>query len=178
MLMWDEEYTAFRYYCPNYINKESNYKVGAKIMFANMILNHVPARYENVPKGMIAKFDLRPTALYRYIYDIENKRYKEEYITNDVNKIVKMCFIDGDRNHFNSVETIWAGIHSDIFINPQEVKSIEKNWFVNCWKKGWTSIVPEDFNLQYWTNIQIWEFIHEQDSINKINQVFNNGQEI
>lgn len=173
IMMWDEEYTKFRYYCPNYLNHESFYKTGAKIMFANMILNHVPARYKDVPKGMSAKFDFRPTALYRYIYDIENLRYTEEYITSDVDRIVRMCFTDGDRKHFNSVESIWSAIHSNIFINPKEVKSIEKNWFVNCWKKGWTSIVPEDFELQYWKNYEIWKYINKQAKINKINNLFN-----
>ena len=178
MIMWDEDYTKFRYYCPNYINHESNYKTGAKIMFANMILNHVPAKYENVSKGMSAQFDFRPTALYRYIYDLKNKKYKEEFITIDVNRIVKMCFKDGDKSHFNTVESIWKTIHSDIFIAPEEVKSIEKNWFVNCWRKGWTSIVPEDFKLQYWTNEEIWEFINKQKLVNKINQLFDQGREI
>lgn len=173
ILMWDEDYTKFRYYCPNYINKESKYKTGAKIMFTNMILNHIPARYENIHEGFAAKFDFRPTALYRYIYDLTQMKYCEEYITNDVDRIVKMCFKDGDRNHFNTVESIWEAIHSDIFISPQEVKSIEKNWFVNCWRKGWTYIVPEDFKLLYYTNEEIWEFIHKQDKINKINQIFN-----
>ena len=178
ILMWDEEYTKFRYYCPNYINKESNYKTGAKIMFANMILNHVPERYNDIPVGMTAKFDFRPNALYKFIYDYKNSRYKEQYITNDVNKIVNMCFIDGDKNHFNTVETLWEAIHSNIFISPSETKSIEKNWFVNCWRKGWTSIVPENFKLQYWTNEEIWEAINKQDKINKINELFDQKMEI
>ena len=178
MLMWDEEYTKFRYYCPNYINKESNYKTGAKIMFANMILNHTPARYDNIHEGFSAKFDFRPTALYRYIYDLTKMQYCEEYITTDINKIAKMCFTDGDITHFNTVESLWKAIHSDIFVNPNEVKSIEKNWFVNCWRKGWTSIVPENFELQYWTNEEIWAFIKKQDKINKINQIFDRGREI
>lgn len=173
ILMWDEEYTKFRYYCPNYINKESNYKTGAKIMFMNMILNHVPARYKNIPKGIDAKFDFRPTALYRNIYDTKNLKYYEQFITVDVNEIVNMCFKDGDINHCNTIETLWEAIHSDIFINPSEVKSLEKNWFINCWKKGWTYIKPEDFKLQYWTTEEIWEFIHKQDNINKINNIFN-----
>ena len=172
MMMWDEDYTSFRYYCPNYINKESEYKTGAKIMFANMILNHTPSRYKNVPEGMIAKFDFRPTALYRYIYDPKNQRYREEFVTIDVDEIVNMCFKDGDRNHFNTVETLWEAIHMDIFVSPEEVKEIEKNWFVNCWKKGWTTIVPENFELQYWTNKEIWEYINKQDKVNKINQLF------
>ena len=178
ILMWDEDYTKFRYYCPNYINKESNYKTGAKIMFANMILNHTPARYENVPKGMSAKFDFRPTALFRYIFDIQNSKYMEEFTTIDVQEIVNMCFTDGDKNHFNTVETIWEAIHSDVFVNPSEVKEIEKNWFINCWRKGWTSIVPENFKLQYWTNDEIWKFIKRQDFINKLNQIADKGREI
>ena len=145
-------------------------------MFANMILNHVPARYENIHEGFSAKFDFRPTALYRYIYDLTKMKYKEEFITTDVDRIVKMCFTDGDVNHFNTVESLWKAIHSDVFINPSEVKSIEKNWFVNCWRKGWTYIVPEDFKLLYYTNEEIWEFIHKQDKINKINQIFNKEQ--
>ena len=178
MLMWDEEYTRFRYYCPDYINHESNYKTGAKIMFANMILNHVPTKYENLSEEFSVKMDFRPTALYRYVYDLKNKRYKEEFITTDVQKIVNMCFTDGDRTHFNTVESLWNAIHSNVFVNPLEVKAIEKNWFVNCWQKGWTSIVPENFKLQYWSNDEIWTFINQQDKINKINELFDGGREI
>jgi hypothetical protein len=80
-----------------------------------------------------------------------------------------MCFSDSNRNHFNSVETLWEAIHSDIFKYPDEVKSIEKNFFVNCWRKGWVNIVPENFKLQYWTNEELWYFMNKQDKINKIN---------
>ena len=178
MMMWDKEYTQFRYYCPNFINNESQYKTGAKIMFANMILNHTPSRYKDLDEGMGAKFDFRPTALYRYVYDLKNERYKEEFITTDVQEIVNMCFTDGDRTHFNTVESLWDVIHSDVFVSPLEVKAIEKNWFVNCWRKGWTSIIPENFQLQYWSNDEIWNFIKKQNAINKINQIIDNGREI
>jgi len=178
ILMWDEEYTKFRYYCPNYINNESEYKTGAKIMFANMILNHTAERYNGIDNGMTAKFDFRPNALYRFVCDIKNKRYYDEFITTSVNKIVNMCFTDGDRSHFNTVETLWESIHSNVFTAPEEVRSIEKNWFINCWRKGWTSIVPENFKLQYWTNEEIWSFIHKQETINKINQLFDGDREI
>ena len=178
ILMWNEEYTKFRYYCPNYINNESQYKTGAKIMFANMILNHVPERYNDIPNEMSVKFDFRPTALYKFIYDIKNKKCYDKFITMDVDKIVNMCFNDGDKNHFNTVETLWETIHTNIFVNPSEVKSIEKNWFINCWKKGWTSIVPEKFNLEYWSNAEIWEFINKQEKINKINSLFDQNREI
>lgn len=178
MIMWNEDYTKFRYYCPNYINNESNYKVGAKIMFANMIINHSPERFINLLEGQTAKFDFRPTALYKIIYDFNTLTYKEEYITDDVDKIVRMCFSDGNRNHFNSVETLWEAIHSDVFRNPSHVKDIEKNWFINCWRKGWTSIKPEHFNLQYWKNEEIYKYINETNIVNKINQIFQNGREI
>ena len=169
MNVWDKDYTEFRYYCPNYKNDESQYKVGQKIMFANMIINHTEDRHKGLPKGQYGKFDFRPTALYRYVYDIEKSLYKEEYVTISVDEIVNMCFSDGNINHFNSVETLWEAIHSDIFKYPHEVKSIEKNFFVNCWRKGWVNIVPENFNLQYWTNEELWYFMNKQDKINKIN---------
>ena len=179
MIMWDEDYTKFRYYCPNYINNESNYKTGAKIMLTNMILNHVPARFDNLEDNNYkVKFDFRPTALYRYVFDEKNNRYKEEYITNNVDKIVNMCFIDGNRSHFNTVESIWEAIHSDIFTGKNELKIIERNWFVNCWRKGWTSVIPENFKLQYWTNEEIWKEINRQKNINIINRIIDNGDEI
>lgn len=174
ILMWDEDYTKFRYYCPNYINKESNYKVGAKIMFATMILNHTFQQTENIQY----KYDFRPTALYKYIYNHKEKILTEEFVSIKPNEIANICFSDGDINHFNSVETLWEAIHSNIFKYPNEVKIIEYNWFINCWRKGWTSIVPENFELQYWTNDEIWKGIHKQDKINRINQVFQNGMEI
>lgn len=174
ILMWDKAYTAFRYYCPNYINNESKYKVGAKIMFANMILNHTKEKNENLDKDYyIGQFDFRPTALYKFIFDTKNVKYLEEFITTNPIDIAKICFKDGDTKHFNSVETLWDAIHSNIFKYPDEVKSIEKNWFVNCWRKGWTSIVPEDFKLSYWTNEEIWKYINKQKQINTINQMFN-----
>lgn len=180
MLMWDKDYTQFRYRCPDYKNNESNYKVGAKIMFTNMVINHcIKERYENLPnENSTAKFDFRPTALYRTIYNLKDSTYAHQLYTLDVNKIVNMCFKDGNRNHFNSVETLWDAIHSDAYRYPEEVKILEKNWFVNCWRKGWTSVVPENFNLSYWTNDEIWEFINEQDEINKINQFVQRKREI
>lgn len=169
MNVWDKDYTEFRYYCPNYKNDESQYKVGQKIMFANMIINHTLDRHKGLQEGQYGKFDFRPTALYRYVYDIKKSLYKEEYVTISVDDIVNMCFLDGDKSHFNSVETIWEAIHSDIYKYPEEVKSIEKNFFINCWRKGWVNIVPENFKLQYWSNNEIWQFMNKQDKINKIN---------
>ena len=179
MIMWDKDYTAFRYKCPNYINKESNYKVGAKIMFANMILNHCnEAKLKNLPDNFMAKFDFRPTALYRFIIDIKNEIWKEDFVSIDPYEIAGFAFYDSNIFHFDSVETLWKEIHSNNFKYPNETKSIEMNFFKNCWRKGWTSIVPEDFKLQYWTNEEIWKEINEQKFINKINQIIQNGREI
>ena len=179
MVMWYTDYTAFRYFCPNYRNDESKYKVGAKIMLTSIILNHcIKEKNKDLLYDEIAKFDFRPTALYRFIYSNTRKAYKEEFVTANVNKIVEMCFYDNDRKHFNSVESLWGAIHSDNFKYPNEVKQIEMVWFVCCFRKGWTSIVPEDFKIEYWTNDQIWYNINQQKEINKINEFLQQGKEI
>jgi hypothetical protein len=172
MNIWDEDYTRFRYYCPDYRKNESRYKVGQKIMFATMLLNHTQDKHDGLEDGCLSKFDFRPTALFRYWTNPKDDLLHEQYITTDVDKIVNMCFKDGDRNHFNSIETLWEAIHTDNFKYPEEVKSIEHNFFVNCWRKGWENIVPEDFNIQYWSNEEIWESINKQAKINKINNIF------
>lgn len=178
MIMHYPEYTAFRYFCPNYANHESKYKVGAKIMFANMILNHCAERFDRLNNGETAKFDFRPTALYRYIFNIKEKKYKEEFISHDPIEIASMAFNDGDVRHFNSVETLWIGIHSDKFKYKNEVKAIERSFFINCFRKGWTSIRPEDFKLQYWTVDELYEAINKQRVINEINRIGQKGKEI
>lgn len=172
MNIWDEDYTRFRYYCPDYRKNESRYKVGQKIMFATMLLNHTKERYDGLEEGCNSKFDFRPTALFRYWNNPKDAVLHEQFITFDVDTIVNMCFKDRDRNHFNSIETLWEAIHTDNFKYPEEVKSLEHNFFVNCWRKGWENIVPEDFKLQYWTNEEIWESINKQSKINKINNIF------
>lgn len=174
MNIWDIEYAKFRYYCPDYRLNESKYKVGQKIMFANMILNHTKEKYDGLEKNCLAKFDFRPTALFRYYMNINDNILHEKFITYDVNTIVNMCFNDGNKSHFNSIETLWEAIHSEDYKYPEEVKDLEFNFFINCWKKGWTNIVPEDFKLKYWTNEQIWNAIHKQSNINKINNVICN----
>lgn len=179
MIMWDREYTAFRYKCPDYSKNESNYKVGAKIMFANMLLNHcLEEKNKNLTEGQFGKFDFRPTALYRFIFDINRSKWKEEFITTNPTEIAGYAFKDSDISHFDTVESLWKEVHSDNFKYPDEVKIIEKNWFVNCRRKGWTSIIPEDFELQYWTNDEILEFVNEQKMVNKINQCLQIGREI
>lgn len=179
MIMWNPEYTAFRYYCPNYRNDESHYKVGAKIMFANMILNHCEEKNKNLPEGQFGKFDFRPTALFRFVYDVKNSRYKEEFISDNPKEIASFAFKDSDVHHFDSVETIWESIHNpNVFKYIDETKIIEQNFFRNCFRKGWTSIKPEDFKLEYNSIEDIYKIINEQKIINKINELGQNGREI
>lgn len=179
MIMWNPEYTAFRYWCPDYRKNESQYKVGAKIMFANMVLNHTKARYENLEPNQTAKFDFRPTALFRYVYDLKNMLYKEEYITDDPKTIASYAFTDSDIHHFDSVETLWDAIHdSSVFKNIKQTPIIEQNFFRNCFRKGWTSIIPENFKLEYNSVEDIYKIINEQKLINKINELGQQGKEI
>ena len=173
MIMWDKDYTKFRYYCPDYRKNESKYKVGAKIMFANMILNHCQEKNNNLNDDEVGQFSFRPTALFRYVYKKDLSKYKEQYITNDPVEIAGYAFKDKDISHFNSVETLWKAIHSDNFKYPQEVKELEKNLFRNSFRKGWSYIVPEDFKLEYWDNETIWKVINEQRLIYKINSLSN-----
>lgn len=177
MIMWDKLYTAFRYWCPDYRNNESKYKVGAKIMFTNMILNHTDERNKNLQDDELGQFDFRPTALYRYIYKKDFSKYKTEYITIDPFEIASYCFKDGDPDHFISVEILWDAIHSDNFKYPDEVKEIEKNLFKNSFKKGWTSILPEDFELKYWSVNDIYKVINVEKTVNEINKFFQDGHE-
>lgn len=171
--VWDTEYTKFRYYCPNYINNESKYKVGQKIMFATMVINHCnDLKKQNCNTNQQGKFIFAPTGLFHRIYDTNKMIYTDIFITTSVQKIVSMCFNDNDPSHFNSIETLWEAIHSDKYKYPEEVKSLERNFFVNCWRKGWESIVPEDFELQYWSNEEIWEIINKHKRSNKINNIF------
>lgn len=174
MNIWDIEYTKFRYYCPDYRKNESKYKVGQKIMFANMILNHTKEKYHGLENDCFAKFDFRPTALFRYYMSKKDNIIHEQFITFNVNTIVNMCFNDNNKSHFNSIETLWDAIHSKSYKYPEELKDLEFNFFINCWKKGWTNIVPENFNLKYWTNEQIWEGINKQSKINKVNNIICN----
>lgn len=170
--VWDADYTKFRYYCPDYTKGESKYKVGQKIMFANMIINHTDNKNEGLSNGQCSRFKFEPTGLFRYIYELSNNRYKSYLYTLNPKQIAKMCFSDGDISHFNSVETLWETIHSNIYKYPEEVKELEKRFFVYCHKKGWTNIHPEDFYLQYWTVDEINNFIKNENLYHNINKVF------
>ena len=179
MVMHNKDYTVFRYYCPNYKNGESKYKVGTKIMLANMILNHSEEKNKNLPDNCFGKFDFRPTALYRWVYDLNKYLYKDEYITDNPTEIASYVFYDSDVSHFNSVESLWESIHNPkIFKYIESTPIIERNFFRNCFRKGWTSIIPEDFKLEYNTLQEIYEIIHKQEIVNNINKIGQQGKEI
>lgn len=173
MNVLDAAYTRFRYYCPDYTKNESLYKVGQKIMFANLIINHTKEKDENLDDGQFARFKYEPTGLIRYIYDIQNNRCRDYLYTLDPNVIANMCFTDGDVSHFNSVETLWNAIHSDVYKYPEELKEIEKRFFIYCYKKGWTNIIPEDFEMTYWTVEEINKFLDSEKSFHNLNKIAN-----
>lgn len=171
--VWDIDYTKFRYYCPNYLKNESKYKVGQKIMFANMVINHcLDLRQKNLQKNEFGIFLFEPIGLLRNIVNIDSNILTQEFVTKNPQEIAGMCFYDSNINHFNSIETLWDAIHSDNYKYPSEVKKLEKNFFINCWKKGWTNIVPENFEMQHWTNEEIWNFLNEENKIHKLNSIF------
>jgi len=167
----DLDYTKFRYYCPDYTQNESNYKVGTKIMFANMILNHCAEKNKNIPDGYYGKYDFSPIGLYRYVINKQNfNDYKREFITLDVNTIVTIPFKQNNLGYFNSIETLWDAIHSDAFKYPEEVKAIEINFFINSYRKCWEELVkPEDFNLSSDVLAIIYKRLEEEKQLRAIN---------
>lgn len=183
MVMRDKEYTKFRYYCPDYRKNESKYKVGVKIMWANTILNHCKERFEgvNIKEGEIGMFRFVPDGLWQTIFKpSENfKVISKKFITTDVDKIVNMVFDDGDRSHFNSVETLWEGIHSKHYKYPEEVKRLEASLMINSYRKSWKeNINPRDFEFKYWTYEEIDKMLipYKQEKI--INQMLDKANEV
>lgn len=176
----DENYTKFRYECPDYTKNESAYKTGMKIMFTSMILNHCQERNANMAAGYYGKYDFTPIGLYLYSINIENMMdYTYDFVTTNVDDIIHLPFNEkGSWDDFHSVETLWAAIHSDKFKYVDELKIIELNWFINSYKKGWYSIKPEDFKLSYWTVDEINKKLEFYKGLQKINYMINKGKEI
>ena len=118
--------------------------------------------------------------LYLYKINMENMmEYTYDFVTTDVNTIIHLPFNEkGSWEDFHSVETLWDAIHSDKFKYPEELKIIELNWFINSFKKGWYSIKPEDFKLQYWTADEIYKKLEFYKGLQKINYIINKGKEI
>ncbi len=181
ILMHDEEYTKFRYYCPNYKENESNYKVGAKIMFTNTILNHC---FDELNKGLksnsetheVAQFEYSPIGLYRIISTVKNDNlsmlnWRQEFVTINSDEIAGYVFKDANKSHFNSIETLWKAIHSDNFKYPNEVRALERSLFVNSYRKCWEEqIKPENFIFTYWTLNDIYkefDIYKKERNINK-----------
>ena len=177
----DEQYTEFRYYCPDYTKGESQYKVGHRIMFLNMILNHCnEAKFKNVANNEYPKFDFSPIGLYRDISERNNilKYIRTDFITTDVDEIISMMAYNPRCEDFNTVESLWAFIHSDNFkYSDTETPRMEITFFMNCYMKGWTWVQPEDFQLQYTTVEQIRKYLKYIEHSVMINRNLQNGAE-
>lgn len=171
ILVIDEEYSKFRYYCPDYINGESKYKVGTKIMYMGTILNHCCVHEQD---NLILKLKFEPIGLYVDFWDLETNEAWMELASLDPVEIAGFMFKDKNPKHCNSIETLWEQIHSDNFLYPEQVKSLELSLFVNSYRKGWEELVrPEDFDLQYWELDEIKEKLKVHSNLRKINNVLN-----
>ena len=167
MQMRNRDYTAFRYYCPDYRKNESYYKVGTKIMFVGTILNYCQKPYL---EGYTAKYIFDSTHLWCEQYNEETKEVIEQFITIDPQEVVDIMFKDSGLEVCNSVETLWDAIHSDKFRYPENVKAIELAFFINSYRKGWEEMVnPADFKCQYWTLEEIVEHLIPHTMLRNIN---------
>lgn len=181
MLIDNIDYAKFRYYCPNYINKESKYKVYARILFWFIILNNCDEKNVGLSKNEVGKFLFYPTGLYRSI--INKNAFKEsrmELFTQDPDKIISIAFKDGvELKNVLTVENLWNLIHSDKFKYPDKVKRIEFKLFEESYKKPWEelNINPGDFELQYWTVDEITTRLKRYDKMNEINMILYKSQE-
>ena len=177
ILMKDVAYTMFRYDAP-YLN-ESKYKTGMKIMFVHILLNYCDKELnEGIDDDHYAKFDFTPIGLYRYICNKNDiKDWKKEFVTSDVHKIMNMIFYDPNIEDFHTIESLWKLIHSDKFKYKDSVKSFEITWFIETYRKGWYSIKPEDFKLDYFTVDEINEILDNYRLEHLINMMLYNGIE-
>lgn len=168
----DTEYTKFRYYCPDYRKGESQYKVGSKIMFMGMLLNHT---FKNTDENDIKKYLFDPIGLYLKHYNRNTREYYKEFITLDPQEIVDMLFYNSTPDICNSVESLWDGIHSNKFKYPNEVQEIEINFFINSYRKGWEELIkPEDFKLSYWTVEEINHELEKYKIVREVNMILDN----
>lgn len=183
ILITNPEWTKFRYYCPDYSKGESKYKVGPKIMLTNLLLNHcydILYDLNEDPKYLHAMFDYSPIGLYVTSFSISNDGAyvsSNKFVTDDPSDIPLMLFgLEGRMEWMNTVESIWDAIHSEHFQYKDRLYYIERNWFLNCFKKGWTSIRPEDFKLEYCTLDEIHTAMLEYVGIHNINRFFNSDE--
>ena len=58
------------------------------------------------------------------------------------------------------------------------MKLIELRWFINCYRKGWYSIKPEDFDLKHWTAEDINKELEKFKLQHAINKFIQNSKEI
>ena len=171
MLMCNEQYTKFRYYCPDYRKNESRYKVGTKLMLIDTILNHCDAPLDLEP-GYKYKYVYDPMYLYINYWDQENHCSFDRKVTENPQDVVDIMFKDCGLQVCNSVETIWTALHSDKFRYPNRVKDIEMAFFINSYKKGWGQAVkPEELQCQYWTVQQIYDAYKPYEILRNINKI-------
>lgn len=180
ILMTNPEWTKFRYYCPDYSKGESKYKVGPKIMLTNLLLNHcydIINELNEDPIHLHAMLDYSPTGLYVTTFQFTNDGTRissDRFVSDDPSDIPLMLFgLEGRMEWMNTVESIWEAIHSEHFQYKDRLPYIERNWFINCFKKGWTSIRPEDFKLEHCTVEEINNALLEYIKLHNINRMFN-----
>lgn len=172
--MIDAQYTHFRYKSPNYLEGESKYKVGTKIMLVGDLLRISPLRLKGLDANEEAWMDYAPIGLYRYVHlkpFIISSYYYKQFVTIDKNEVMRMIFKVPKEEWFNSVESIWDALHTQEVVDKEMVKQIEASFFVNCYRKSWEAQVqPEDFRLDYWTVNQIRDLMKKESTIRKANQ--------
>lgn len=162
MIMVDELYTMFRYYCPNYKNNESKYKVYARILLWNILLNHTK-------KGV--KYNLSPVGLVSFSKEDRNNL---KFVTKDADEIIHMVFDDSvSIENALTVESIWALMHSEHYKFNDELRDIEFSFFRNAYIKPWEELHldPHDFELFYWSPDEIENKLKKYDNLNLLNSV-------
>lgn len=171
--MVNVDYTYFRYKSPNYLKGESKYKVCTKIMLVGDLLRVSPSRRFELEKNQEAWMDYSPIGLYRYVYETtgDSGLYYKQFISLDVDEIMRMIFKEPKREWFDTVESLWEALHMQEVISQDMVKEIEISFFVNCYRKTWEAQVnPKDFRLTYWTLEEVYSEMEKQLPIRVANQ--------
>ena len=170
--MVDTDYTYFRYKSPDYLKGESKYKVGTKIMLVGDLLRLSPIRLYGLDPSEEAWMDYSPIGLYRYVVPRMNPSdcLLKQFMTLDVDTIMRMIFKDPKREWFDSVETLWEALHTQEVVSIDMVKEIEISFFVNCYRKTWEEQVnPKDFLLVHWRLEDVYKEMEKQMSIRAAN---------
>lgn len=162
MVMVDKTYTMFRYYCPDFKNNESKYKVYARILLWNILLNHT---------SKDIKYNLSPVGLFSFKKEDRNN---SKFVTRNIDEIIHIVFDDSIRiDDVLTVENIWKLIHSEHYKFSGELCDIEYSFFKNAYIKPWEelNLDPHDFELVYWDADEIVNKLKKYDSLNSLNTV-------